>query len=48
VIVDGEAAAESQIDADALSEAKKSQEEEGRYTAVIASDNYANISVKVE
>lgn len=48
VIVDGEAAAESVIDTEALSEAKNSQEEEGRYTAVIESDNYANISVKVE
>ena len=47
VVYDGEALDAVTLDADALKEAKKDQAEEGNYTIVISSDNFANIAVEV-
>ena len=47
VVYDGEALDAVTLDADALKEARKDQAEEGNYTIVISSDNFANIAVEV-
>lgn len=47
VVYDGEALDAVTLDADALKESKKDQAEEGNYTIVISSDNFANIAVEV-
>lgn len=48
VVYEGEASDTVTLDADALAEAKKDQTEEGTYTVVVSSDNYADIAVEVE
>ncbi|MBQ9302848.1 hypothetical protein [Butyrivibrio sp.] len=48
VVYEGAASDTVTLDADALAEAKKDQTEEGTYTVVVSSDNYADIAVEVE
>ena len=48
VVYEGEVSEKITLDDAALKEAKKDQAEEGNYTVVVSSDNFANISVEVE
>ena len=48
VVYEGEALDTVTLDGDALKEAKKDQAEEGKYTIVVSSDNFANIAVEVQ